>query len=149
MTARFPALGLIVASVMFQTVFADNDLSRYRAATDKPFDEVLFDLEFVITEHNFRITGRNQIGEAINQRDHTRLPRSTIVHFCNLSYARRLLERSADALLHMPCRIAVSERNGQVIVEARLVTETATSSRTLVDEINQLLRVIVDETVAQ
>ena len=116
---------------------------RYTVTTSKPFEEVLADLEFAIGEHNFRLTGRDSIGAAIAERDASAFPSATVVHFCNLEYARRLLELDPRYLLHMPCRIALYEQAGRVTIEARLLPESdpaAVSAR-----VNAILRAIVAE----
>ena len=63
-----------------------------RARTDKAFDDVVFELEFAITERNFRITGRNTIGKGLRERGYDDFPDVEVIHFCNLEYAREVLE---------------------------------------------------------
>ena len=116
---------------------------RHTAHSSKSFDDVLADLEFAIGEHNFRLTGRDTIGEAIARRDDIDLPPATVLHFCNLEYARQLLEVAPQYLLHMPCRIAVYEQAGQVTVEARLLPENDPALRPLSQRINRILEEIV------
>ena len=120
---------------------------RYRVEVDKPFDTVLEDIEFAITEHNFRITGDNTVGEVIAKRHGEPFPRSTIIHFCNLEYARELLLIDVDYLLHMPCKIAVSQQGGRVIVETLLLPEDNPQAAALSAEINAILKAIVDYTL--
>ena len=116
---------------------------RYTAHTSKSFDDVLADLEFAIGEHNFRLTSRDTIGEAIARRENIDLPPSTVLHFCNLNYARQLLEAAPQYLLHMPCRIAIYEQAGNVTVEARLLPENDPAVRPLSQRINRILEAIV------
>ena len=116
---------------------------RFTAHSSKTFDDVLADLEFAIGEHNFRITGRNTIGTAISQRGDIELPPSTVVHFCNLEYARQFLQVAPQYLLHMPCRIAVYQTDGKVTVEARLLPENDPALKPLSREINRILEAIV------
>jgi uncharacterized protein (DUF302 family) len=116
---------------------------RYTVSTSKPFEEVLADLEFAIGEHNFPMTGRDSIGAAIAERNAIAFPSATVLHFCNLEYARQLLELDPRYLLHMPCRIALYEQAGRVTIEARLLPESdpeAVSAR-----VNNILRAIVAE----
>ena len=121
--------------------------TRYTLHTSKSFDDVLSDLEFAIGEHNFRLTGRDTIGEAIARRDNIDLPPGTVLHFCNLEYARQLLEVAPQYLLHMPCRIAVYEQAGNVTVEARLLPENDPAVRALSQKINRILEAIVSSAV--
>ena len=46
-----------------------------RYVTDKPFADVVEELEFAITERNFRITGYNKVGSAMRRVDRTEAPR--------------------------------------------------------------------------
>lgn len=115
---------------------------RYRAEVNKPFDTVIEEIEFAITEHNFRITGSNRVGEVIGERHGIPFPHSLVIHFCNLEYAKRLLEIDADYLLHMPCKIAVYEKGEKVIVETMLLPEDHRAG-TVNDRINTILRAIV------
>jgi uncharacterized protein (DUF302 family) len=120
---------------------------RFTVQTSRPFDDVLADLEFAIGEQNFRLTGRDTIGEAIAARDDIDMPPGTVLHFCNLEYARQLLEKSPHYLLHMPCRIALYVQAGNVVIEARLLPENDPEVRELSRKINQLLRTIVTSAV--
>jgi uncharacterized protein (DUF302 family) len=120
---------------------------RYTAHSSKSFDDVIADLEFAIGEQNFRLTGRDTIGEAITRRGNIDIPPSTVLHFCNLEYARQLLEVAPQYLLHMPCRIAIYEQAGNVTVEARLLPENDPAVRLLSQKINRILEAIVSSAV--
>ena len=121
--------------------------TRFTAHSSKTFDDVLADLEFAIGEENFRITGRNTIGTAIAERHDIDLPAGTVLHLCNLEYARQFLELAPHYLLHMPCRIAVYEQDDQVTVEARLLPENDPTVQALSHEINRILETIVASAV--
>ena len=43
----------------------DEDTLRYRVLSNKAYGDVLSDLEFAITDRNYRITSRNAIGAAL------------------------------------------------------------------------------------
>lgn len=43
-------------------------IQYYQAETQKPYDDVLAELEIAIAEHNFRITGHSQVGKVIRDR---------------------------------------------------------------------------------
>ena len=120
---------------------------RFTAQSSKTFDDVLADLEFAIGEENFRITGRNTIGAAIAQRQGTELPAGTVVHLCNLEYARQFLELAPHYLLYMPCRIVVYEQDDKVMVEARLLPESDPAVQALSQKINRILETIVTAAV--
>ncbi|MGI9320866.1 MAG: DUF302 domain-containing protein [Thiogranum sp.] len=127
--------------------FEQDPATRYTLHTSKSFDDVLTDLEFAIGEQNFRLTGRNTIGAAITERGEFDLPAATVLHFCNLEYARQILQVAPQYLLHMPCRIAVYQQEGKVTVEARLLPENDPAVRLLSQRVNRILEVIVSNAV--
>ena len=144
---------LLVLVVSFSAPAADKSPStgnldaatkRYTVISQKPYDDVLEDLEFSISQHNYRITGRNQIGNAIAQSENIDYANSTIVHFCNLQAAREIYDINPEFLLHMPCRITLREANGSVIVEARLVPENDPELKEISLRINAMMRSIAD-----
>lgn len=122
----------------------DAATKRYIVISQKPYDDVLDDLEFSIAQHNYRITGRNQIGNAIAQSENIPYIKSTIVHFCNLQAAKEIFDINANFLLHMPCRITLREENGNVIIEARLVPENDPDLNEIALRINAMMRSIAD-----
>ena len=122
----------------------DSATKRYIVITQKPYDDVLDDLEFSISQHNYRITGRNQIGNAIAQSENIDYANSTIVHFCNLRAAREIYDINPEFLLHMPCRITLREERQSVIIEARLVPENDSELKEISLRINTMMRSIVD-----
>jgi uncharacterized protein (DUF302 family) len=132
---------LILPAVAQCAAAADN---RYRVVTHRPYADVLDDINFAISQHNFRITGGNHIGGAIGERLGKPFPQSEIIHFCNLEYAHRLLEAAPDYLLHMPCKVVVYEHHGEVVIETQLLPENDPALGSLGIEINGILRAIVD-----
>jgi uncharacterized protein (DUF302 family) len=102
------------------------------------------DLEFIITDHNFRLTGQNRIGEAIAHRDKREFPRANVVHFCNLQYAKQLLVIDPCYILHMPCRIAVREHGHRVAIEAWLLPRNDPRVEKITSEINAILKAMVE-----
>lgn len=117
---------------------------RYAAVTQRDYDDVLEDVEFAISEHNYRRTGGNHIGSAISQREDIPFPKSDIIHFCNLEYARQFLLIDPEFLIHMPCKVVVYERGKEVVVETELLPENDERLRELTQQVNQILRDIVD-----
>lgn len=111
---------------------------RYALTTSKPYEGVVLDAEYAITEHNFRLTGRNRIGEAIAERG-GRYPGHTVLEFCNLEYARRLLDVHSRYLLYMPCRLAISQDAEGTTVATYLLPEDEPAAR----EVNAILKAIV------
>ena len=122
----------------------DAAVKRYTVSTQKPYDDVLEDLEFAITQNNYRITGRNQIGHAIGQSKGSAYPESTIVHFCSITAAQEIFEINPEFLLHMPCRITLRQEQGSVVIEARLVPENDAKLKDISLRINNMMRSIAD-----
>lgn len=89
--------------------------------TSKTYGEVIDDLDFAITERNFRITGRNTIGRGIQARGHENFPNAEVVHFCNLENARKVMEIDPGFIAQMPCRITVHEAGEDVVITALLL----------------------------
>lgn len=120
--------------------------SFYEAATVKPYADVMAELELAITEHNFRITGHNHIGSVIRQRDNIDFPDYDTLQFCNLTYARQILEISPAAVIHMPCNIAVRAEGGKVVVTTHLLpTDTPNAKlNAFFGGMNEKLKKIVD-----
>lgn len=92
----------------------DNLVTRY--STAKTFDDVVFELNFAITERNFRITGRNTIGEGLRKRGYEDFPDIEVIHFCSLELAREVLLIDPGFVAQMPCRITVHEQDEHTVV---------------------------------
>jgi uncharacterized protein (DUF302 family) len=94
-----------------------------RGTTDKSFDSVIQELEFAITEHNYRITGRNTIGKALRERGYDDFPEVEVILFCNVEQAREVLLVDPGYVAMMPCRATVHEQNGLRVVSVVLLPE--------------------------
>ena len=95
---RYIALAVLLSQLAHWSAHAQVEQS-YSRSTEKNYDDVVDDLLFAISEQNYRITARNDIGSAISKRLDKPFPRSVIVHFCNLGEARRFLDRSNGSSL--------------------------------------------------
>jgi uncharacterized protein (DUF302 family) len=91
--------------------------------TLKSFDDVVFELEFAITEQNYRITGRNTIGKGLRTRGYENFPDVEVIHFCNLEYAREVLAIDPSFVAQMPCRITIHVQDGKTIISLILLPE--------------------------
>ena len=118
-------------------------IERFRI--DKPFTDVVFELNFAITERNFRITGRNTIGEGLRRRGYENFPDIEVIHFCSLELAREVLLIDPGFVAQMPCRITVHEQDGATIVS--LITLPTDHADERVNDfarrMNETLRAIV------
>jgi len=103
--------------------------------TDKPFNEVIEDLEFAITERNYRIVNTLQIGKAIRERGHERFPDNSVILFCNLTIARAMLMEDPDYLNHCPSRIGIRASGESVMISAHLFPESGYNR-----ELDELIR---------
>lgn len=128
-----------------------SDALIVRARTDKAFDEVVFELDFAITERNFRITGRNTIGKGLRERGYEDFPDVEVIHFCNLEYAREVLEIDPGYVAQMPCRITVHSAPDGTIVSLILLPEDHADARVndFARRMNAILREIVDFVLEQ
>lgn len=100
----------------------------YRIDTDKPFYEVVEDLEFAITERNYRIVNTLEIGKAIKERGNPDFPANTVVLFCNLSFAGSMLALEPEYLYHCPIKISARQSDGKVLIVGQLFPETGYNS---------------------
>ena len=113
--------------------------------TTKPFADVLQELEFAITERNFRITGRNRIGEEIRKRGYPTFPNVEVIHFCNLEYAREFLTLAPRFVAQIPYRITVHEEGDLVHIGLIWLSQDQDDPRIrqFATRMNGLLREIV------
>lgn len=112
--------------------------------TNKDFDDIIEDLLVVIGEHNFRLNQHAKIGNAISIREKTPYPNATVLHFCNLGYAKELLDLAPDYLLRMPCRISIwQNKDKSSLIEVWLLPEDDKRTIEFSKKINNILKEIV------
>lgn len=117
-----------------------------RGVTDKSFDDVILELDFAITERNFRITGRNTIGKGLRDRGYADFPDVEVIHFCNLEYAREVLLIDPGYVAQMPCRVTVHRERGRTVVSLVLLPEDHPDPR--VNAFAQRMNVLLHEILA-
>lgn len=117
-----------------------------RGAIDKPFDDVILELDFAITERNFRITGRNTIGKGLRERGYADFPDIEVIHFCSLEYAREVLLIDPGFVAQMPCRITVHREHGQTVISLILLPQDHPDPR--VNEFAMRMNVLLREIMA-
>jgi uncharacterized protein (DUF302 family) len=120
--------------------------SIVRYVVDKPFSDVIFELNFAITERNLRITGRNTIGEGLRKRGYKDFPDIEVIHFCSLELAREVLLIDPGFVAQMPCRIAVHEEGGKTVIS--LITLPLDHHDARVNEFAERMNAILTEIVA-
>lgn len=130
---------------------AGSELGRIeRHSVDKSFDDVVLELEFAITERNFRITGRNTIGAGLRKRGYIDFPDVEVIHFCSLELAREVLLLDPGFVAQMPCRITIHEADGKTVISLITLPTNHTDARVnaFAKRMNRSLREIVDYAVA-
>ncbi len=118
----------------------------YQVSTNKPYDDVLAEVQVAIAEHNFRITGHSRIGKVIRERGTANFPDYDTLQFCNLTHAKTLLQMSPHAVKYMPCNIVIYFYQGKTIVKTHLMPTTSADVKLnqFFLQMNQELKQIVD-----
>ena len=117
-----------------------------RFKTEKDFSDVIQELDFAITERNFRITGRNTVGKGLRDRGYENYPEIEVIHFCSLDVAKEVLDIDPGYVAQMPCRVTIHEQEGSVIVSLILLPTDHKDPRVndFARKMNITLREIVD-----
>jgi len=123
-----------------------NHNDYYQIETNKPFEEVLDDAIFAITERNFRLTSHLHIGKAIRDRNNPDFPAYEVLLYCNLSYAKKMLELDPNMISSCPGRITVRLNGARVNITAPLWPEKMQDNelKLHMQKMNELIREIVD-----
>lgn len=139
-------LVIFVAGGCEQTVQYDEQPSYYQISTDKLFEDIVADAIFAITERNFRLNNQLNIGKTIRQRENRDFPEYVVLLYCNLSYARDMLEIDPTVINFCPGRIIVRQTADEFIVTAPLWPEGMSDHRLRMQmkKMNALAREIVD-----
>ena len=125
---------------------ADEKRQFAEKTTDKAVAQILDDTEFAISERNFRINNRLHIGKAIRERGQSGFPDYEVILFCNLSYAKKMLELAPDFISYCPYRITIRDTGQHRIITASLLPNETPSKllNAVTGEINSLVWEIVD-----
>ncbi|MFW5451842.1 MAG: DUF302 domain-containing protein [Methylophagaceae bacterium] len=121
----------------------------YQQNSQYNYEDTLINLDIAISEHNYRIIHRSNIGQAVRDRGEKDYPLSTVISFCNITYAREMMEINSKLINDMPCIATVREEKQGVIVGTRLMTDNTSNKRQneFAQRINNNLTSIVNETV--
>jgi len=127
-----------------------NEINRiYQQPSLDNYEDTLQNLDIAISEHNYRIIHRSNIGQAIRDRGDKEYPLSTVISFCNISYAKEMMEINSDLINDMPCIVTVREESEGVIVGTKLMLENSANQHQndFAKRINNNLKSIIEATV--
>ena len=148
---------LIFILIFFDVITYKDSNNIYKKFSDKDYTDIIQDVEFAVTESNFRIVNRINIGEAIQERKRRVFPRNEVILFCNLTIAEEMLKLEPDFINFCPYKITIAERpensdlNERIVVSTRLLP-TDTKSKTINNfsvNINEILRKMVEYAVSE
>ena len=143
--ASLPLIASCAAHTESTRTFSER-VDYYQVETDKPYDEVLTELEVAIAEHNFRITGHSRVGKVIRERGAKDFPEYDTVQFCNLTLARTMLEITPHAIGYMPCNVVTYQFANKTRIKTHLLPEDTDnpSFNQFAAKMNPKLKQIVD-----
>ena len=127
----------------------DDQTRLYQHHSSYSFEDTLLNLDIAIAEHNYRIIHRSHIGQAVRDRGEVDYPLSTITSFCNITYAKEMMEVNSDLINDMPCNVAVRETTDGVIVSTTLMDANTDleSQNQFANKINNNLKSIIEATI--
>lgn len=128
------------------TTYANGNTRFYEQATDKSLGEILEDIEFALTERNLRVLNKLHIGAGIQTRGYEDYPDYEIILYCNLDFARKMLDYMPELINSCPGKITVREKNAGYLISATLWPEDNIHPdlERLMYNMNVIVREIVD-----
>ena len=145
---KIPTFCILLILSLFGCV--QEDTTRvYQQLSNYNFEDTLLNLDIAISEHNYRIIHRSNIGQAVRDRGDKDYPLSTVISFCNITYAKEMMEINSDLINDMPCIITVREEKQGVIVGTKFMVENTNNKRQndFAKRINVNLKSIVEATI--
>jgi len=121
----------------------------YERESPYSFEDTILNLDIAISEYNYRIIHRSHIGQAVRDRGDKNFPLSTITSFCNITYAKEMMQINPVLINDMPCNIGVRQDAGKVIVGTKLMSETVAdpAQKAFAKKINANLKGIIGATI--
>lgn len=148
---RFKASCLIiVTSLMLVSCQSQVENRIYEKESRYSFEDTILNLDIAISEYNYRIIHRSHIGQAVRDRGDEDFPLSTITSFCNITYAKEMMEINPLLINEMPCNIGVRQtKDGKVIIGTKLMDEQVSdpAQQAFAKKINDNLKGIIGATV--
>ena len=123
----------------------------YQVSTNKPYDDVLAELELAISENNFRVTGHSRVGKVIRDRGTKDFPEFDTIQFCNLTYAKEILLLDPHTIRYMPCNVVTYQHEGKTIVRTHLLPADTDNDKLnrFAEQMNERLKAMVDFAVEE
>jgi len=90
---------------------------EYEVVTDRPFDDVVSDVEKLTVEKNFRVLHVHDVQATLAEKGFERGPLK-IIEICNGKFAYEALGKNMSVSLFMPCKINVYIENGKTKIKA-------------------------------
>jgi uncharacterized protein (DUF302 family) len=124
----------------------------YEVETDRPFDEVVADVERLTAEKSFRVLHIHDVQATVGAKGFEREPLK-IIEICNAKFAHEALGKSMHVLLFMPCKINVYTEGGKTKIMAMRPSAIAdfmpdAGLNELADGVNRIVTEIVDGAAA-
>ena len=140
---------LFISMLFLSACSADKPNRIYEQASNYNFFDTLMNLDIAISEHNYRIIHRSNIGQAVRDRGEQKYPLSTVISFCNITYAKEMMEINSSLINDMPCIVTVREEASGVVVGTKLMTINTNNQKQneFADRINANLKSIVEATI--
>jgi uncharacterized protein (DUF302 family) len=141
---------LIIILLSLTACTSDTPERIYQQNSNYSYEETLINLNIAITEHNYRIIHRSNIGQAVRDRGDKDYPLSTVISFCNITYAKEMMDINSNLINDMPCIVTVREdTDNTVIVGTKLMTDNTNNDREndFAKRINHNLKSIVAATI--
>ncbi len=141
---------LIIFITIILSACNQNEPNRiFQQSSHDNYEDTLQNLDIAISEHNYRIIHRSNIGQAIRDRGDKDYPLSTVISFCNITYAKEMMEINSALINDMPCIVTVREEHQGVIVGTKLMLENSHNQlqSDFAKRINNNLKAIIEATV--
>jgi len=140
---------LFISMLPLSACSDDNPSRIYEQVSNYDFDDTMMNLDIAISEHNYRIIHRSNIGQAVRDRGEKNYPLSTVISFCNITYAKEMMEINSSLINDMPCIVTVREEASGVVVGTKLMTINTNNQKqnAFASRINSNLKSIVEATI--
>jgi len=90
---------------------------KYEKESDRPFDDVVADVEKLTAEKMFRVLHVHDVQATVAAKGFEREPLK-IIEICNAKFAYEALGKNMDVSLFMPCKINVYTEGGKTRIKA-------------------------------